>query len=359
MQAFKSIEWREGKVRILDQRMLPHHTRYSEYSDWREVERAIQEMEIRGAPAIGIAAAFGVVLAAREIANEGSIMEAREELYRVASNLGKARPTAVNLSWAMTRMKQVIAGFVGGQVTDFATTILNEALAIYTEDIANNKALVAHGARLLPNEANVVHHCNTGALACADYGTALGVIRWAHEQGKKIHAFLDETRPRLQGASLSAWELQQQGVPHTVIVDSASGHLMRSTRIDACLVGCDRVAANGDTANKIGTYNLAIVARAHGVPFFVACPLSTIDLSRPTGAGIKIEERAASEITHIGAYQITPDETAVFNPAFDVTPAEYISAFITEVGVLYPPFQDSLLQAKNRSNQSYDSSSAQ
>ena len=219
---------------------------------------------------------------------------------------------------------------------------LSEADAIAADDVWTNKQIGLNAMELVPNNATIIHHCNTGSLATVDYGTALGVIRTAHEQGKNVHAYLDETRPRLQGASLSAWELLQLGVPHTVIVDGASGHIMRTRGVDLCVVGCDRVAANGDTANKIGTYNLALVAHAHGVPFYVAAPTSTIDLDTPSGDDIAIEERPAAEVTTIGGVQVTPDGANVANPAFDVTPAQYITAIITEMGIAYPPYTESL-----------------
>jgi len=247
------------------------------------------------------------------------------------------------LAWAVKRMI-AIAKAEYETVAELKLALEQEAEKIYAEDIQINRQIGENAQELVPDRANVIHHCNTGALATVDYGTALGIIRIAHEQGKTIHAYLDETRPRLQGASLSAYELQAFGIPHTLIVDSASGHLMRTRKIDFCVVGCDRVAANGDVANKIGTYNLAIAAKAHGVPFYVACPISTIDLSVSSGDQIEIEERNAEEITHIQGVAIAPIGTKVFNPAFDITPAEYITAIITEKGILHPPYSQNLAQ---------------
>ncbi|MEO1404104.1 MAG: S-methyl-5-thioribose-1-phosphate isomerase, partial [Cyanobacteria bacterium J06635_1] len=259
-----------------------------------------------------------------------------------ADRLMQARPTAVNLAWAVKRMLAVASAAPVASVEGLRQRLIDEAQTLYAEDIQINRQLGLNAQLLLPDRARVIHHCNTGALATVDYGTALGVIRIAHEQGKQIHAFLDETRPRLQGASLSAYELKAYGIPHQVIVDGASGYVMKTQQIDCCLVGCDRVSANGDVANKIGTYNLAIVAKAHNVPFYVACPLSTIDRTLSSGDAIKIEERAPEEITHIQGQSITPEGTQVLNPAFDVTPHDYVTAIITEKGIAYPPYTETL-----------------
>ncbi len=330
MTAFHSIAWADGKLRLLDQRLLPTQAVYLDFEDYRAVAEAIRDMVIRGAPAIGAAAAYGLALAAPQ---------GRAELLRAAETLRAARPTAVNLAWAIERVMQRAATSTEAEL---AAAVLAEAHAIAAEDVQANRQLGLHALPLIPDPANILHHCNTGSLATVDYGTALGVIRAAHEHGKRVHVYLDETRPRLQGARLSAWECQQYGIPHTLIVDGASGHLMRTIGIDLCVVGADRIAANGDTANKIGTYNLALAARAHGVPFYVAAPTSTVDLFTPIGDAIPIERRAEREITHINKTPIAPEGTPTLNFAFDITPASYITAIITEAGVAYPPFEASL-----------------
>lgn len=344
MGAFRSIEWTDPSLRLLDQRQLPLTTAYLDYQDYRAVAEAIQTMVVRGAPAIGVTAAFGLALAARQ-STALSVADFRKDLHQAAEVLKAARPTAVNLSWAVNHLLALAEPALNCSSADptaIAQQLLAEAQRLYQADIEVCKRLGNHAQSLIPNPAQVIHHCNTGALATVDYGTALGIVRIAHEQGKQIHVFLDETRPRLQGASLSAYEMQAYEIPHTVIVDGASGHLMRTRKIDACLVGCDRVAANGDVANKIGTYNLAIAARAHNVPFYVACPTSTLDLTLANGDEIPIEERDPSEITQIKGQPLTPAGTAVFNPAFDITPAAYVSAIITENGIAYPPYEKTL-----------------
>jgi methylthioribose-1-phosphate isomerase len=341
MSAFRSLEWRDGVLRLLDQRVLPHQTAYLDYTDYRAVADAICEMVVRGAPAIGATGAYGLALAAH-----GSTAHDRESL-RYALNvaaqiLRAARPTAINLHWAIERVLRRASDPRLANADEVRAAVLDEAHAITTEDIAINRQIGLNALPLIPDQATIIHHCNTGSLATVERGTALGIIQTAHEHGKQVHVLVDETRPRLQGARLTTWELAQIGVPHTLIVDGASGHFMRTQGVDLCVVGCDRVAANGDTANKIGTYNLALVAHAHGVPFYVAAPTSTIDLQTPSGDAIPIEERPAHEITHIGSEQITPDAAQVANPAFDVTPAHYITAIITEHGVAYPPFEATL-----------------
>jgi len=343
MSTFRSIEWVDGVVRMLDQRQLPHKTAYLDYTDYQSVAAAIRDMVIRGAPAIGAAAAYGLAVTAARSSGD-DVAALRAELETAADVLRAARPTAVNLFWAIDRVMARVADPGLDSIGAIRTATLEEADAIAAEDVAANKQIGLNALPLIPDPAKIIHHCNTGSLATVDYGTALGIIRIAHEHGKKVHAYLDETRPRLQGARLSAWECKQQGIPHTVIVDSASGHLMRTMGIDLCVVGADRVVANGDTANKIGTYNLALAANAHGVPFYVAAPTSTIDMSIPSGDEIEIEERPAREITHVGETQVTPDDTLVANFAFDVTPARYITAIITEVGIAYPPYEDSLAE---------------
>lgn len=349
MSPYRSIEWRDGVVRLLDQRLLPHEVVYRDIRDYHEMAIAIGDMVIRGAPAIGAAAAYGLALAAINRKAQ-DVSELRCELEGAAEVLRKARPTAVNLFWAIERvMRRAMDGDLE-TVEEIKQAVLAEAQAIAEEDIRTNRQIGLNALPLIPDSANILHHCNTGSLATVDYGTAQGIIRAAHEHGKKIHVFVDETRPRLQGARLTAWELQQLGIPHTVIVDGASGHIMRTIGVDLCVVGCDRVAANGDTANKIGTYNLAIVAQAHGVPFYVAAPTSTIDLSIPNGEAIPIEERSPKEVSHIGNEQIVPDGVKVANPAFDVTPARYITAIITEIGIAYPPYEVSLAEMVRKAN---------
>ena len=340
--AFKSLEWLDpATLRMLDQRKLPTETVYNDYQNYEEVAKAIKDMVIRGAPAIGAAAAYGLALTA--IRSQASDVDGlRLELASATQILAQSRPTAVNLFWALERMNKRIADSTLDTVPALQKATLAEAHAIAEEDVAINKAIGMNALPLIPDNATIIHHCNTGSLANVDYGTALGVIRTAHEHGKKVFVLLDETRPRLQGGRLSAYELKEQGIPFKVIVDGASGHFMRTLDIDLCVVGADRVAANGDTANKIGTYNLAVVAHENGVPFYVAAPTTTIDMATKHGDEIEIEERPASEITHVRECQITPDDIEVGNPAFDVTPAKYITAIITEKGVVYPPFEESL-----------------
>ncbi|MCA9924283.1 MAG: S-methyl-5-thioribose-1-phosphate isomerase [Anaerolineales bacterium] len=346
MSTFHSIEWKDGTLRLLDQRFLPLETRYNDYSSVQDVADAIREMVTRGAPAIGAAAAYGLALTAVHTPTT-SATALRTQLETDAEILRQSRPTAVNLFWAIDRVMKRAGDPTLQSEAAIRQAVLDEAHAIYKEDVETNKAIGYNAMPFVPQGAKFLHHCNTGSLATVDYGTALGIIRIAHEEGKQIHAYLDETRPRLQGGRLSAWELKQLGIPHTVIVDGASGHLMRTVGIDLCVVGCDRVAANGDTANKIGTYNLALAAHAHNVPFYVAAPTSTIDMSLENGDLIPIEERNPSEVTHVGDCRITPEDTAVANFAFDITPARYITAIITEKGVVYPPFAQNLAKLLN------------
>ena len=347
MSAFHSISWIDegGIVQMLDQRLLPHETVYNDYTTAEEVAEAIRSMVIRGAPAIGAAAAYGMAAVTAHTESYDPA-ELRAELEKAADLLRQARPTAVNLFWAIERMQNVLSDPELDSVEAIREAAIAEAKAIAAEDVQINRQLGLNALELVPQGATIIHHCNTGSLATVDYGTALGVIRTAHEHGKEVFALVDETRPRLQGGRLTAWELMQQGIPFKVIADGASGYYMRVHGVDLCVVGADRVAANGDTANKIGTYNLAVVAHENGVPFYVAAPTSTIDLDTPTGDDIEIEERDAMEVTNVGTWQITPDNTPVGNPAFDVTPAKYITAIITEKGVAYPPFSESLARMK-------------
>jgi methylthioribose-1-phosphate isomerase len=346
MTTFRSIEWRDNSLRLLDQRKLPAETVYLELRDPQMVAEAIRAMVVRGAPAIGTAAAYGLALAALHSVAQRTTDMVRE-VEQAAELLRASRPTAVNLFWAIQRVMDKVYASLSLRPDALREVILREAHAIAEEDVRANKQIGLNAQPLIPNPAKILHHCNTGSLATVDYGTALGIIRIAHESGKQVHAYLDETRPRLQGAKLSAWELNQLGIPHTVIVDGASGLVMRKIGIDLCVVGADRIAANGDTANKIGTYNLAIVAKAHGVPFYVAAPTSTIDMSICSGDDIPIEERGAEEITHVGSERVVPQGSPVLNYAFDVTTADLITAIITEKGIAYPPFTESLARLMN------------
>jgi methylthioribose-1-phosphate isomerase len=340
-----TLAWTPEGIRFIDQTRLPLEESYVVATTWEAVARAIVTMVVRGAPAIGVSAAYGIALGAKRT-NARTGQEFAPEFERICTGLAATRPTAVNLFWAIDRMKQLFArlGATGKSLDEIREAFLAEADAMYHEDIAACKAMGAHGAALLPDEGGVLTHCNAGALATCGYGTALGVIRAAVERGKRVHVFADETRPFLQGARLTAWELMADGIPTTVICDNAAASLMRAGRIQAVVVGADRIAANGDVANKIGTYNVAILAREHGIPFYVAAPWSTIDLATATGDDIPIEERPAIEVTHHGGKQLTPPGVGIVNPAFDVTPAKYITATITERGVLRPPYVHSLHQ---------------
>lgn len=339
---YHSLEWLEdtGTLRLLDQRKLPEATEYLDYADAEEVATAICDMIVRGAPAIG-AAAYGLALTATHSqAQHADVL--RAELEAAAATLAASRPTAVNLFGAIKRVMERVADEELDTVAGLRDAVVAEARAIADEDVRINKAIGLNALPLLPDTCTAIHHCNTGSLATVDYGTALGIIRTAHENGKQIQVLVDETRPRLQGAKLTSWELKELGIPHRVIADGASGHYMRTQGVDFCVVGCDRVAANGDTANKIGTYNLAVVAHENGVPFYVAAPTTTIDLNTPTGDEIEIEERTPDEVHFVGETRITPVGIDVGNPAFDVTPARYIAAIVTERGVVYPPYEENL-----------------
>jgi methylthioribose-1-phosphate isomerase len=334
----RPVEWRNGAVVLLDQRLLPLQEVYRVYRDHREVARAIKEMVVRGAPAIGVAAAMGVALGMAQT-SDGDLARAFD---RICRRFAATRPTAINLFWAIDRMRRTFARVRGRSPEVVREILRQEALAIYHEDIASNRALGAHGATLLRSRTTVLTHCNAGALATAGYGTALGVIRAAHEARKAVSVIATETRPFLQGARLTAWELKKERIPVTVITDNMVGHLMQRGAIGAVIVGADRTAANGDVANKIGTYTVAVLAARHRVPFYVAAPISTIDLACPHGDAIPIEERSAREVTHLVDKQITPTGVKVMNPAFDVTPHALITAIITERGVARPPFAKTL-----------------
>jgi len=338
---YYTIRWNEGVVQMIDQRLLPREEIYRDYYTHQEVAQAINTMVIRGAPAIGAAAGFGMALMAVN-SRAQCIEELVSDLHQAATVLRAARPTAVNLTWALERILSVVNENLHESLPDLINTVIATAQQLADEDVIVNKMVGRVGNALVPEEANIIHHCNTGSLATVGYGTALGVIRCAHESGKQVHVYVDETRPRLQGARLTSWELLKLGIPHTVIVDGASGHIMRTKKIDLCLVGCDRIAANGDVANKIGTYNLALAAYCHRVPFYSVGPTSTLDLSTSCGDDIPIEEREAGEITCIGEQKIVPDQAKVYNPAFDITPAEFITGIITEKGVARHPYLTSL-----------------
>jgi methylthioribose-1-phosphate isomerase len=333
--AFKAVDWRDGKVVLLDQTLLPGQETYLELSDWREVAEAIRKMRVRGAPAIGIAAAYGVVLAAQSGDAGGEVAQACDEL-------ANTRPTAVNLSWAVKRMRRLAKSAPG----ELSAALLAEAERIAAQQDAADRVIGGLGADLLPPGCRILTHCNAGGLATYSYGTALGVIKEAHRRGKVTFVWVDETRPLLQGARLTAWELQREGVPMAVICDNMAGHLMSRGEVDAVITGADRIAANGDTANKIGTYTLAVLAAHHHLPLYIAAPLSTVDLDISDGSAIPIEEREAEEVSHCGEKAMVPTGIAARNFAFDVTPAELISAIITERGVAMPPYGPALRHLK-------------
>jgi methylthioribose-1-phosphate isomerase len=352
LHAFKVIDLTPQGVVLLDQRQLPQQLVYQTVSTPQAMTEAITTMVVRGAPAIGIAGAYGVVLAAQIALNQGLTGDHwLETVKQAATSLRKARPTAVNLMWAIDRMLATLANCCQTSPLNTPETInsvlqqlVNEAVAIFNEDVTANLTMATLGASLLKKDSRLQTHCNAGALATAGYGTALGVIREAHQQGKCSMVYADETRPRLQGSQLTAWELSQDNIPVTIVSDSMSGHLMQQGLVDSILVGADRITANGDVANKIGTYTLALVAKAHNVPFYVVAPTSTFDLTLSNGQHIPIEERDPKELTHISNTPVAPKGINTFNPAFDVTPAHYITAIICEKGILYPPFNQSIKQ---------------
>lgn len=331
-----TVEWKNDQVRILDQSALPEDVCFLDCTDFIEVAEAIRELKVRGAPAIGVTAALGIALGAKQFTQQ-SLEGFRLHMDQVCAVLAATRPTAVNLFWAVDRMKRVLVDIPPHSVKACQEDLLKEALAMLEQDVQVNRALGKHGAAIIQDGDNILTHCNAGALATAGYGTALGVVRAAWEQGKRLHVYADETRPVLQGARLTAWELQQDGIPVTLITDNAAGALMQKQGVQCCVVGADRIAANGDVANKIGTYSVAVLAKAHGIPFYVAAPVSTIDMKTPDGAGIPIEERHPSEVTQLhGGRVIAPAGISVWNPAFDVTPAKLITGIITERGIWSP-----------------------
>jgi len=339
-----TLEWTPEGVRFLDQTKLPLEETYVLATSYQQVADVITTMVVRGAPAIGVSAAMGVALGVKQ-SKAVNLAALKTEFETIAKTLATTRPTAVNLFWAIERMRTCFTALVeqpGATLESISEALITEAQRMYEEDIAACKAMGANGAELLPKEGGVLTHCNAGALATCGYGTALGVIRAAVERGHNVHVYADETRPFLQGARLTAWELMHDGIPTTVICDNMAASLMRQGKIRAVVVGADRIAANGDVANKIGTYNVAILAKEHGIPFFVAAPWSTIDLATPSGDLIPIEQRPAIEVTHHAGKQLTPHGVEIENPAFDVTPAKYVTAIITERGVLRAPYAESL-----------------
>lgn len=343
MSVIETVEWSDAGVRLIDQTKLPTEETYVVCADYLQVRDGIRDMIVRGAPAIGVTAAMGVALGARD-AQASTVAELRAAWEHICEVMAGARPTAVNLFWAIDRMKAKFdeLAAAGQDVAGIRAGLIDEAKRMHDEDIAACEAMGKFGAHFLPDAGGVLTHCNAGALATAGYGTALGVIRAAVEAGKKIHVYADETRPFLQGARLTAWELHKDGIQTTVIADNMAGVMMRQGKIQAIVVGSDRIAANGDVANKIGTYSVAVLAKEHGIPFYVAAPVSTVDLNTPTGEGIPIEQRNPREVTHIGGRQMTPDGVGIENPAFDVTPAKYLAAIITDKGVATAPYEDSL-----------------
>jgi methylthioribose-1-phosphate isomerase len=346
----KTVEWTSEGVRMLDQRILPNEEKYLMLRSYEEVADAIKKMVVRGAPAIGVSAAMGLALGASQSVGT-SVADLEFDFDFMCKVMAATRPTAVNLFWAIERMRDVIARAKSEKVRDvedIKQRLTDEALLIYNEDIEANRAIGLFGGKLIPDGATVLTHCNAGALATAgDYGTALGVVRGAIKAGKRVAVIADETRPFLQGARLTAWELAKDNIPVTVITDNMAGHIMKQGKIDCVVVGADRIAANGDAANKIGTYMVAVLAKQHNIPFYVAAPLSTVDLATATGDDIPIEQRDPREVTHLSDQQLTPDGVGVHNFAFDVTPNEFIAAIITDRGVARPPYTESLQKLCN------------
>jgi methylthioribose-1-phosphate isomerase len=341
----ETIQWLDGAVVMIDQTRLPREVKYVTCRTYQEVAAAIRDMIIRGAPAIGVAAAMGVALGVCGATAE----DLDRQVETICATLAATRPTAVNLFWAIDRMKRLYRSLAGRPIGEIRRLMTEEALRVRVEDIAICRAIGRNGAPLVPDGKTILTHCNAGALATAGYGTALGVVRAAVEAGKRVSVFADETRPFLQGARLTVWELQQDSIPATLITDNMAGHFLKSGRIGCVVVGADRIAANGDVANKIGTYSVAVLAKENGVPFFVAAPISTLDLTLASGDGIPIEQRNPAEVTHVFGKLIAPEGIAVENPAFDVTPARYVGAIITERGVARAPYEQSLRELANRS----------
>ena len=337
----KTLEWTDAGVRFIDQTRLPTEEVYVTCRTYQEVAVAIRDMIVRGAPAIGVAAAMGIALGVQQSSAKDA-NDLRRDLDQISKTIGETRPTAVNLFWAIRRMKEKFDSVSRRSIDEIKSALVHEAQQMHVEDIAANQAMGRHGAALMPASGGVLTHCNAGGLATCGYGTALGVIRSAVASGKQIHVYADETRPFLQGSRLTAWELMKDGIPTTVIADNMAGAIMKQGKISAVVVGADRIAANGDVANKIGTYTVAVLAKEHGIPFYVAAPWSTVDMNTPSGEQIPIEQRSPKEVTHHAGKQVTPDGVRVENPAFDVTPSRYVSAIITERGIAREPFGESL-----------------
>ncbi len=342
----QTLEWTDHGVRFIDQTKLPTEESYVVCQTHEQVAEVIRTMVVRGAPAIGVAAAMGIALAVKN-SKAASTGDLKRAFAQACDVIGRTRPTAVNLFWAIRRMQQKFEPLRIRPIAQIKQELIEESQHMHAEDIAANQAMGRHGATLMPSEGGVLTHCNAGALATAGYGTALGVIRAAVEQGKKIHVYADETRPFLQGSRLTAWELMKDGIPTTVISDNMAGAMMKQGKIGAIVVGADRIAANGDVANKIGTYTVAVLAKEHSIPFYVAAPISTLDFACSDGGKIPIEQRNVKEVTHIAGKQMTPDGVSIENPAFDVTPAKYVTAIITERGIARAPYEDSLRSLAN------------
>jgi methylthioribose-1-phosphate isomerase len=337
----KTLEWTDSGVRFIDQTRLPMEEVYVTCRTYQEVATAIRDMVVRGAPAIGVAAAMGIALGVQQSAAKDAA-GLRLDLDKITKTISETRPTAVNLFWAIRRMTEKFDSVAQLSIAEIKAALVREAQQMHVEDIAANQAMGQHGATLMPASGGVLTHCNAGGLATCGYGTALGVIRAAVAAGKNIHVYADETRPFLQGSRLTAWELMKDGIPTTVIADNMAGAMMKQGKIAAVVVGADRIAANGDVANKIGTYTVAVLAKEHGIPFYVAAPWSTVDMSTPDGDRIPIEQRPAKEVTHHAGKQVAPDGVLVENPAFDVTPGKYVTAIITERGIARAPYSESL-----------------
>jgi methylthioribose-1-phosphate isomerase len=336
-----TLEWTNAGVVFIDQTKLPTEEVYVTCTTYQQVADVIRNMVVRGAPAIGVAAAMGIALGVKNSKAETGA-DLKKDFDQICETIRQTRPTAVNLFWAIRRMTEKFETLRARPIAQVKQSLIEEAQRVHAEDIAANQAMGRHGATLMPSSGGVLTHCNAGALATAGYGTALGVIRAAVEAGKKIHVYADETRPFLQGSRLTAWELMKDGIPTTVISDNMAGVMMQQGKIGAIVVGADRIAANGDVANKIGTYTVAVLAKEHGIPFYVAAPISTVDLATPDGSKIPIEQRNKKEVTHIAGKQMVPDGVEIENPAFDVTPAKYVTAIITERGIARAPYEQSL-----------------
>ena len=347
----QTLEWTDKGVRFIDQTKLPTEETYVNCTTYEQVADVIRNMVVRGAPAIGVSAAMGIALGVKNSKAE-TAGDLKRDFDQICDVIGKTRPTAVNLFWAIRRMQEKFETLRVRPIPQIKQSLIEEAQRMHAEDIATNQAMGRHGAALMPASGGVLTHCNAGALATAGYGTALGVIRAAVEQGKKINVYADETRPFLQGARLTAWELVKDGIPTTVISDNMSGAMMRQGKIGAVIVGADRIAANGDVANKIGTYTVAVLAKEHGIPFYVAAPISTIDLETPDGSKIPIEQRNPAEVTTIAGKLMTPEGVQIENPAFDVTPAKYVTGIVTERGIARAPYDRSLKEMAGKADES-------